>query len=146
MTGALLAGKTILVVEDTLENMRLFRAILKLEGAEVLEAERARRGLELAASGAPDAILMDLQMPDMDGLTAVRSLKSDPATQAIPVIVVTAFAMEQERRNSFAAGCDAFVTKPIDPANLVKQILEFVGPHSASQARPISDQDSIRGA
>lgn len=139
MTGTSLQGKKILVVEDTVENMRLFRAILSLEGAEVLEADRAQEGIEVAKDGQPDLILMDLQMPDMDGLTAIRILRESPEAQAIPIMVVTAFAMEQERRNSFEAGCDAFVTKPVDPASLVEEIAALLDRKSSAGGPGIFD-------
>lgn len=123
MTASDLEGKRILIIEDNAENTRLFRAILKLEGVtEVFEAERARSGIELAQQNLPDLILMDIQMPDMDGLTATRLLRSDPATAAIPIVAVTASVTEKDRREILEAGCDEHIAKPIDPAAFVEQI------------------------
>ena len=119
---ASLAGKRILVIEDNAENMRLFRAILKLEGIEILEADRARQGIEIAQREQPDLILMDIQMPEMDGLTATRLLKADPKTCAIPIVAVTASVTEKARAATLDAGCDAHVSKPIDIAAFVQQI------------------------
>jgi CheY-like chemotaxis protein len=86
-----LEGKRVLVIEDTAENMRLFRAVLKLEGVEVLEAPDAQTGIEIATRESPDLILMDIQMPEMDGLTATRLLRAEPKTAGIPIVAVTRF-------------------------------------------------------
>ncbi len=123
---ALLEGKRVLVVEDTPENLRLFRAILGLEKAVVIEAERAQDGIDLAHSESPDVILMDMQMPEMDGLTATRLLRADPETAEIPIVVITASAMREDRQRAFDAGCSGYITKPVDPASLVKQIVSFL--------------------
>ena len=123
LEGPGLEGKRILIIEDNAENTRLFRAILKLERVgEVLEADRAQHGIELAEKNLPDLILMDIQMPDMDGLTATRLLRSNPETSAIPIVAVTASVTEKDRREILAAGCDAHIAKPIDPAAFVEQI------------------------
>jgi two-component system cell cycle response regulator DivK len=123
---ALLEGKRVLIVEDTPENLRLFRAILGLEKAVVIEAERAEIGIELAHSESPDLILMDMQMPEMDGLTATKLLRADPQTSEIPILVITASAMREDRQRAFDAGCSGYITKPVDPATLVSQIVSFI--------------------
>lgn len=123
---ALLEGKKVLVVEDIAENLRLFRAILKLGKAEVIEADRAQLGIDLAHSESPDVILMDMQMPEMDGLTATRLLRADPATADIPIVVITASAMREDRQRAFDAGCSGYITKPVDPMSLVRQIADFL--------------------
>lgn len=123
MTTTGLEGKRILIIEDNAENTRLFRAILKLEGVgEVFEADRARHGIELAEQNHPDLILMDIQMPDMDGLTATRLLRSNPNTSEIPIVAVTASVTEKDKREILEAGCDEHIAKPIDPIAFVEQI------------------------
>ncbi len=121
-----LANKRILIIEDTPENLRLFRAILQLEDAVVLEAERAQTGIELARNELPDLILMDMQMPEMDGLSATKILRADPQTQHIPVVIITASAMREDRKRAFDAGCSGYITKPVDPMSLVTQIAAFL--------------------
>ncbi|MBW3637826.1 MAG: response regulator [Armatimonadetes bacterium] len=121
-----MADKRILIVEDTIENLRLFRAILQLEDAIVLQAERALKGIEIARSELPDVILMDMQMPEMDGLTAIRILRADPLTQHIPIIVITASAMNEDRQRAQQAGCNGYITKPVDPASFGSQIVAFM--------------------
>jgi len=127
-----LQGIRILVIEDAVENMRLFRAILRLEDAIMLEAYRGADGIEIAKREVPDVILVDMQMPEMDGLTATRLLRADPQTAAIPVIVVTASAMAEDRARAFEAGCSGYITKPIDPITLGKQIAAFLPPRVVS--------------
>ncbi len=121
-----LAGKRVLVIEDNAENMRLFRAVLQLEGAQILAAERAQSGLEIALSELPDVILMDVQMPGMDGLAAARLLRDDPRTGHIPIIIVTASVMEGDRQKAMQSGCDGYITKPIEPANFGRQVADFI--------------------
>jgi len=121
-----LAGRRVLVVEDVLENLRLFRAILQLEGAQVLEAASGREGIEIATREQPDIILMDMQMPEMDGLTASRLLRAEPRTRHIPIVVITASAMDEDRRRALEAGCDGYISKPIDPVIFGSQIAEFL--------------------
>ena len=127
-----LAGKRILIIEDTPENLRLFRAVLRLEDAVVLEAERALLGIEIARRELPDIILMDMQMPEMDGLTATRILCADPRTKDIPVLIITASAMREDKQRAFDAGCSGYITKPIEPLTFVKQIAAFLPDSVAS--------------
>lgn len=119
-----LDGKRILVVEDTDENMRLFRAILKLEGAEILEAIDGESGIASAQQNKPDIILMDIQMPGIDGLTATRSLKDDPDTSTIPIIAVTASVMIEDLGKIHEAGCNGYIPKPIDPGTFAQLIAD----------------------
>ncbi|HVF10640.1 MAG TPA: response regulator [Abditibacteriaceae bacterium] len=121
-----LAGKRILVIEDTEENLRLFRAILKLEGAIIMEADRARKGIEIAEREQPDLILMDIHMPEMDGLTATRLLRAGAKTAHIPIIAVTAAVMDSDRAQTFAAGCNDYIPKPIDPISFVEKIALYL--------------------
>ncbi len=104
----------ILVVEDNPANLKLAEFLLRRAGHEVLRAVEARAGLALARSEAPDLVLMDVQLPGMDGLAATRELKSDPATRGIRVLALTAFAMKGDREKILEAGCDAYLAKPYD--------------------------------
>jgi len=126
MREALLQDKRILVIEDIEENMRLCQAILKLDGAEVWPAFNAPDGIALAQSGQPDLILMDIQMPEMDGLTATRLLRADPQTSAIPIVAVTASVMPEDLRETIAAGCNGYITKPLEPSQFARQLLPYL--------------------
>jgi len=104
----------ILVIEDTENTRVLLQRRLKLKNYDVLTAEDAERGLVMAQSEKPDLILMDVGLPGMDGWEATRQLKADPATSSIPVIALTAHAMQSDREKAQAAGCDDYETKPIE--------------------------------
>lgn len=112
----------ILVVEDNLSNMKLFSLILDSMGHQVIEAFDAQTGLGLAQEQLPDLILMDIQLPDMDGLEATRLLKRNMMTQGIKVVALTAFAMKGDEERMLAAGCDDYIAKPIRHAEFVEQI------------------------
>jgi len=116
----------ILVVEDNPSNMRLVSLILKKVGYLVLEAYDATKGIEIAKSDDIDLILMDMRMPGMDGYQATKELKKDEATKDIPVIALTAQAMEGDKKEILDAGCDAYLTKPINYKILEKEIAKFV--------------------
>jgi two-component system cell cycle response regulator DivK len=103
----------VLVIEDNAANMKLACFLLGNAGHTMLCAVDAETGLTLARAEHPDLILMDLQLPGMDGLAATALLKQDPATAAIPVIALTALAMKADREKSQLAGCDAYITKPL---------------------------------
>ncbi len=103
----------ILVVEDNAANMRLASVLLVRAGHSVLCAVDAEAGVTLARSERPDLILMDIQLPGMDGLAATALLKQDPATSSIPVIALTALAMKADEERSQIAGCDAYIAKPL---------------------------------
>ena len=103
----------ILIIEDNPANLKLALLLLKNAGHTPLCAIDAESGMALARSDAPDLILMDMQLPDMDGLTATMHLKADPATATIPVIALTALAMQDDREKSLRAGCDAYIAKPL---------------------------------
>ncbi len=104
---------TIAVIEDNSANMKLLLGILKREGFRVISATTADEGLKLITQDKPDAILMDIHLPGMDGLQATQLLKSDPKTSSIPIIAVTAKAMEGDREHILSSGCDDYVAKPI---------------------------------
>jgi two-component system cell cycle response regulator DivK len=103
----------ILVVEDNPANMKLATLLLRNAGHVALCAVDAETGLTLARAEQPDLILMDIQLPGMDGLAATALLKKDPATAAIPIIALTAMAMKEDREKTRAAGCDAYIAKPL---------------------------------
>ena len=112
----------ILVIEDNENNRVLLTRRLKARGHEVLTAEDAEQGLALAQSGLSDLILMDIGLPGLDGWAATRRLKAHPATHQIPIIALTAHAMQGDREKAAEAGCDAYETKPIDFARLFEKI------------------------
>lgn len=104
----------ILIVEDNPVNMELATDLLEIAGYQVLQAETAEQGIELAKREQPALILMDVRLPGMDGLQATALLKGDPTTGSIPVIALTAQAMKGDREQALAAGCDGYLSKPID--------------------------------
>ncbi len=112
----------ILVVEDNEMNRNLLKRRLVLRGYEVLEARDGADGVAVAQAEHPDVILMDINMPILDGWSATRQIKASPLTQAIPVIVVTATTPDEARRNCLATGCNGYVGKPIDFSDLLTQI------------------------
>ena len=105
---------TVLYIEDNFENRVLVRRVLASEGYEVIEAEGAREGLELARQVSPDLIMIDINMPQLDGLTLTSMMKADPVLGGIPVVAVTANVMRGDRERTLAAGCDGYIQKPID--------------------------------
>ncbi len=113
---------TILIVEDTPANMKLFTVILTSAGYQVLQAFTAQEGITLARTAQPDLILMDIQLPQMNGLEATMLLKTDPATASTPIIALTAFAMKGDEERIRAAGCDGYLSKPIHHQTLIKAI------------------------
>lgn len=122
----------ILVVEDTPSNVQLARLVLEQAGHEVLLASDAPSGLELARGAHPDLILMDVQLPGMDGMSATRQLKQDPQTHDIPVLALTAFAMKGDAEKIRAAGCDAYLAKPFNFKELLEMIQRLLPQGSAS--------------
>ena len=112
----------ILIVEDNPANMKLASLLLANVGHQVLRALDAETGLTLAHAGQPDLILMDIQLPGMDGLAATALLKQDPATAGIPVIALTAMAMKADQEKSQVAGCDAYIAKPLNYRELYATI------------------------
>jgi two-component system, cell cycle response regulator DivK len=116
----------ILVVEDQMDNRQILRDLLGNAGYSLVEAENGAEALAAVAKQRPDLILMDIQLPVMDGYEATRRLKSDPATKAIPIIVVTSYALSGDEGKARAAGCDAYVTKPYSPRQLLAKVREFL--------------------
>ena len=118
---------TVLVVEDNALNLKLVRDVLGHAGYRVLEAGDAERGIELARSEAPDLILMDVQLPGIDGVEALGRLRADPATASIPVAALTALAMKQDRERFLAAGFDGYLEKPVSVPALPGQVAALLG-------------------
>ncbi len=114
-----MAGEQILVVEDNEKNMKLFRDVLQATGYRTLEATTGGRGVELATEHGPDLVLMDIQLPDIDGVDALGRLRADERTSSIPVLALTAQAMQGDRERLLAAGFDGYVSKPVNIVELV---------------------------
>ncbi len=121
---------TILIIEDTPANTRLFTVILSAAGYQVLAATTAQEGIALARTAQPDLILMDIQLPTMNGLEATIRLKADPMTASIPIIAVTALAMKGDEEKIREAGCDDYLSKPVHYQALL-QAISRVKPSSA---------------
>jgi len=109
-----MAGELILIVEDNARSRKLARDVLQYKGYQTVETETGEEALQLARTLHPALILMDIQLPGIDGIAALGQLRSDPATRAVPVIAVTASAMTHDRQKIMAAGFDAYQTKPIN--------------------------------
>ena len=116
----------ILYIEDNFDNMTLVRRVLEIEGYEVIAAETGQEGLAKAKESKPDIIITDINLPDIDGYQVTDRLKSDKNTAHIPVVAMTANVMKKDRENVFLAGCDAYISKPIDIDALPSQIESFL--------------------
>jgi two-component system cell cycle response regulator DivK len=116
----------ILVVEDNLDNMRIMRDLLTSAGYEVIEAVNGQEGVTAAETQGPELILMDIQLPDFDGYEATRRIRANTAVSAVPIIAVTSYALSGDDVKAFEAGCDAYVTKPFSPRELLAKIREYL--------------------
>jgi CheY-like chemotaxis protein len=121
-----MAGETILIVDDNAINLKLARVLLQGEGYAVVTASDAEEALELLKTCDPALILMDIQLPGMDGLSLTRQLKADPATRHIVIVALTAYAMKGDDLKAKDAGCDGYITKPIDLDTLPVSVAKFV--------------------
>jgi two-component system cell cycle response regulator DivK len=121
-----MTGVRILLVEDNAKNLKLVRDVLQFNGYTILEAETAEAGIELARQCQPALILMDIQLPGMDGQAAMQILKADTHTQHIPIIALTAFAMKGDRERLLATGFNGYIAKPIDIKELPKMIESYL--------------------
>jgi CheY-like chemotaxis protein len=119
--------KTALVIEDNADNMELMTLILEQNGYKVIKAETGQQGFDVALEARPDFILLDIQLPDMDGLDVLRKIRSSEIDGDIPVIAVTSYAMVGDREKMMAAGCNGYIEKPIDPEKVIGQIREILG-------------------
>jgi two-component system, cell cycle response regulator DivK len=120
-------AKRILYIEDNFQNKRLVKKILSAKGYEMLDAEDGLTGVEMACTQMPDLILMDINIPGIDGMEATARIKNSPQTAMIPVIALTANAMRGDREKIIAAGCDEYLQKPINNAKLVETVHLFIG-------------------
>jgi two-component system, cell cycle response regulator DivK len=119
-------SKLILVVEDTEDNMQILRDLLTSAGYEMMEAENGELALAALAKQRPDLILMDIQLPIMDGYEATRRIKADPALKSIPIIAVTSYALSGDEEKAREAGCDDFVPKPYSPRQLLAKVRQYL--------------------
>ena len=117
-----MANELILIIEDNEKNRRLCRDVLQVKGYKTIESETAEEGLKLALEQAPALILMDIQLPGIDGITAMKQLKADPNTQSIPIIAITASAMTNNRTTMLAEGFDGYQTKPITLKDFLAEV------------------------
>ena len=122
-----MANELILIIEDNEKNRRLCRDVLQVKGYKTIESETAEQGLKLALEQAPALILMDIQLPGMDGITAMKQLKADPNTQSIPIIAITASAMTNNRTTMLAEGFDGYQTKPITLKDFLSEVQRVLG-------------------
>jgi CheY-like chemotaxis protein len=118
-------NETILVIEDNELNMKLVRSLLKMGNYDVIEAIDAEKGMQLVRKNHPDLILMDIQLPGMDGLSATKILKADPVLQEIPIVALTSHAMEGDDKKALDAGCNGYIAKPIDTKNFLATVGQF---------------------
>ena len=119
-------SKRILVVEDQEDNRRILRDLLTSLGYALIEALTGEEGVTMAETHRPDLILMDIQLPVMDGYEATRRIKADPSLRSIPIIAVTSYALSGDEEKARAAGCNDFVPKPYSPRQLLAKIREFL--------------------
>ena len=120
-----MAGAQILVVEDNQKNMKLFRDVLQVKGYRTLEATTGGRAVELATEHRPDLVLMDIQLPDIDGVEALSRLRANERTASIPVLAVTAQAMQGDHERFLAAGFDDCISKPVNIVELVDTVRKY---------------------
>jgi CheY-like chemotaxis protein len=116
----------VLLIEDNAQNRYLATYLLEHHGFEVVAAVSGRSGLELLQTTKPDLVLLDIQLPDMDGYAVARELKRDQRNAGVPVIAVSSFAMAGDRERAFDAGCDGYIEKPIDPDRFIAQLQPFL--------------------
>lgn len=127
----------ILYIEDNFENRVLVRRILQAHGYQVLEADSAPEGLRIAQQKNPALIMVDINMPDLDGLTLTSMMKADPTLGHIPVVAITANVMRGDRERTLAAGCDGYIQKPIDVDLFPTQVQHFL--HNSNHPAPAED-------
>ncbi len=125
-----MAGELILIIEDNEKNRKLVRDVLQVKGHKTIESDTAEQGLKLAIEKSPNLILMDIQLPGMDGITALKQLRTDPKTKSIPVIAITASAMTYNRVTMLAEGFDGYQTKPIRLKDFLDEVQRVLESHS----------------
>ncbi len=115
-----------LIIEDTPDNMEVICFILNKNGIETIRAENGQKGIELAESELPDFIILDIQLPDINGTEVLQAIRRSKADGKVPVIAMTSYAMSGDRDKLLAAGCNGYIEKPIDPMTVMEQILEIL--------------------
>jgi len=130
-----MTGKNILIIEDNLLNLELATDLLEANGFVVSSAQTAEEGLRLARDLLPDLLLMDFSLPGMDGLTATKNLKADPATSHVTVVGLTANAMKGDEELALKAGCDGYLTKPIDTRTFIAAVTKFIASANLRQIK-----------
>ena len=116
----------ILLIEDHADNRRIVRDLLHSAGYDIIEAATGEEGVTLAAAHLPDAILMDIQLPTIDGYEATRRIRANPQLRETPIIAVTSYALSGDDAKAFEAGCTAYVAKPFEPMDLLAKVREYV--------------------
>jgi two-component system cell cycle response regulator DivK len=120
-----MAGERVLVVEDNDKNMKLFRDVLEAKGYTPLEATTGERAVELAADQRPDLILMDVQLPGIDGIEALKRIRADERNESVPIVALTAQAMRGDRERFLEAGFDGYISKPVDVLEFVETVQRY---------------------
>lgn len=131
-----MAGEPILIVDDNVTNLKLVRVLLETEGYTIRTASHASEALRVLLDFRPQLILMDIQLPDIDGLTLTRQLKADPQTADITVVALTAYAMKGDEEKALASGCSGYITKPVDTRQLVRQVEQYLELPSSVARQP----------
>jgi CheY-like chemotaxis protein len=141
-----MARTRILIVEDNADNLELMRFLLDHAGYQVLCTTTGLQALEAIRQEAPDLIVLDLGLPELDGWSLAQTLKEDPATQQIPLVAVTAYTLSSDRRRAMAAGCDGFISKPMDVRSFVEEIEVFLpeSKRSRPDINPGSDEPRVK--
>jgi len=122
--------KTALVIEDNADNMEVITFILENQGYNTLKAETGQGGFDLALAARPDFIVLDIQLPDMDGFEVLQKIRNSEINHTIPVIALTSHAMAGDREQLLTAGCTGYIEKPIDPNKVISQIRRIIGEDS----------------
>jgi two-component system, cell cycle response regulator DivK len=136
-----MAGEQVLVVEDNQLNMKLFRDVLQATGYRTLEATTGARAVELAVEHTPDLVLMDVQLPDIDGVEALSQLRANERTESMPVLAVTAQAMRGDGERFLAAGFTGYIAKPVDVVELIATVREHCAERAPTAPSPDAFED-----
>jgi len=119
--------KQILIIEDNPDNMKLMTFILEKNGFQTLKAFTGQDGIDMAREKTPDLVLLDIQLPDMDGIEVLKAIRSCGTDKALPVIAVTSYAMDGDRQRLMASGCTGYIEKPINPLTIIAEIQRYAG-------------------
>jgi CheY-like chemotaxis protein len=126
-----MANELILIIEDNEKNRKLVRDVLQVKGYKTIESETAEDGLQLALDKSPALVLMDIQLPGMDGIAALKQLRANPQTKSVPVIAITASAMTNNRQAMLAEGFDGYQSKPISLKDFLKELERVLASHAS---------------